>query len=556
MPELFREYRLGDLTLTDHPYSVRIGDTDLGAPSLTDEPREMSLVVGIEGTDLLELAEHEAALAREINKDLNEFTVDPGDGFAPASVFETTAIEATPVIYEDGGEQTCYREWRLSIEASPHVRSADPVIAEPLSVGGSPIVTVFDTCDSATGWSADVDGVPEGVSTAWEAGSVGVFVFSNPDGDADTLTMTRLGDVDFTGTPYLIVDKKNFDPATENLSVLADGEDLAVLDTRSIASGRIRYTLLAPAGTVSRLDFKHSRKAGNPYLGMYVFDLTKSNIPPGATERQVSRIIPISGTQRTTGSVHVASTGTASPVLGATIVHIGPEEGSGYSPPLRRWRTAGNTVTTDSTKLSGAREPLKPNPFEARVPTSATPEDDYLLAGFISSSAVGATRIFWTVRTLAPDGSVHSELYSDSTLHNFGAAGPYDFVPLGIVRLPVGVHNAGITQIQIQQDVGSAATLTMDEAWVFRVGEESSLTVISEAQEHVWLDTPSLTTGATREWTGTEADRSDAYFPPLAARGNLILTPDLVSVFVASANASYPDVTIEHYARWHTHAAS
>lgn len=103
MTELYPTFRFGSLDLTSYPFAVPFG-RDFGNPkgivadvisALTDgslvqrtgtENREVTIPVMIEGADHLELAEAEALLVAEANKERNEFTFNPGDGFAFDSV--------------------------------------------------------------------------------------------------------------------------------------------------------------------------------------------------------------------------------------------------------------------------------------------------------------------------------------------------------------------------------------------------------------------------------------------------------------------------------------
>jgi hypothetical protein len=537
---------LGDLILTDYPYSVGFG-YNLGRPSLDDEPREMSVTVGIEGADLAELADHEAALARECNRTFNEFAVTPGDGFAPTSVFDTTDISATPIRYDDGGEQTNYREWELSIETVPHARSADLTVASPLSVGGSPSVTVFDTCDVATGWSATIDGVSATATTFWEAGSVAIFATGDLDGDEDTVILTRTVAVDFTGTPYLVVEARSGSP----VSATADGVALPLLNVRDLGSRHLEYTFLAPTGTVTVLDFAYTRRPGEAWIGLFIYDLTKSNMPPGATAHQLSRIVPVVGTERTPASLQIASSdGTED--LGMTIVHTSPEDSSGYSPPLRRWRVSGGTVTTDASTMSGGREMMTiANPFIAEVPNQALPEGGYLLAARLRVSVAGSAVINWAAETVidgAGDGYVTD--YATVTFPNTG----WHFVPVAVLTLPTVRSYSGSVRALM-----SSATAEIDEGWLFRVDDDCALSVVHNIlKPRLWLDSPDLTSRVPRIWVGDDENRLDASHPGgnLYCHGNHTFAPDAMSVFVATATTEYPDITLTHHARWHTNAAS
>lgn len=570
---IYQTFKLGDLTLTDYPFSVEFGGdkgspesvTDVVAALLADGDvvvrnragnRSLQYVVGVEGTDFLDLARNEALLVAECEKSRNELGITPGDEFGPTTVFETQAIELRP-IESDSEHSALYHRWELTIPALPFGRSAGAVVAEPLAVGETDTTIVFDTCDSVTGWTADIDGIPETPSTIYDSGSVGVIVYTNPDGDADILTMTRTGSVDFTGTPYLIVDKRNFNPFTENLRVFADGVELGVVDSRLMSGSRIRYVFRSPMGTVSSLAFKHGRSGGDT-LGMLIYELSRSTSPSGTTSRQASRIIPVGGTQRTPGSLRVAS-GSG---LGFTVIHTSHEDGYAYSPPMRQWRARGNAVVPDSTCISGAREKIHPEVVAYEIPAANVPPDGYTLGAWMKASATGSVRIFWASHTIV-DGEIRGVVLSNAAI-TF-TAGVWQFVEfpelLTLPTVAVKSSSDALVHVSLQRNPDPLVTVDveLDELWLFREGDGSALTIIETGDKtHLWLDSADIDSAVPRVWIGNAEDQSDAHSPGgyrILARGQHDFTPPASRVYVASSTGLNPAVRLTHHNRWHTNAA-
>lgn len=172
MSDVIPQIYYGSLCLTDYPYAIGREDDGLklGSPEKVMEVietllangdvtlssgegnRTLSVPVYIMGGTLKEVAEAEAALQLECDKDYNEFTLIPG-GLGAATVFDTYAADS-PHDRDDRFEADLLRLWNLSIPAAPRPRSAESVTE----------VAVYDASPSSDfqhAFSLDVAGSSE-----------------------------------------------------------------------------------------------------------------------------------------------------------------------------------------------------------------------------------------------------------------------------------------------------------------------------------------------------------------------------------------------------------
>lgn len=580
---------LGSLTLTgskhfsdpEHGYwfEVAAEGTEFGSPEAVtsivqslladgsvvrydrDENRTIPVRVRVHGPTLQAVAHGEAAL-RMATKVRNELTWQPPDNFAPPSVYETYPSAMTSV-QESGWDLDemvrRVRTFRLNLMASPHARSQNPVVSEALRSGTTTVVV--DTCDSATGWTATRNGAPDVATTFWEAGSVSVAELSDAVGlPPETWTLTRPGSVDFTDTPYLVAEMRTIGSVgLGNVVVIVDAglpsqRFLKILEVRKIADGTPHYRVTWDAtGTASTITFWHRTDDPNQvWQGVFVRNISRTDIPPGPTPRQLTRVVEVEGTERTPGSLELFSGGATA--LGMTVVHTSPEDGSGYSPPLRRWRVSGAGETSNLSAVSQALESiLLPNPFVAEVPNRAVPEGGYLLAARMLVPTAGVTAINWAAETVTR--GVGQGYVTDFAHWEFTTAHTWNFVPLAVLTLPTLRSEEGTVRIQMS----SSVPVELDEAWLFRVDDDCALTVIRDvATARMWLDSPDINSRVPRVWIGDNEHRTDAFHPGgnLYCHGNHTFAPDKVSVFTATSGVSGPAVSMSHYPRWHSNAAS
>lgn len=572
--DLVPEWTIGDLCLTSYPFGVDADSTvDIGEPEMVVESvtsmladgdlervvrhgnRTYVLEVYVEGPSLAELATSEAELRTQLTRTGLLLTHDPGDGFSPASVYEVQTARLTPQRRDDH-ESHLIRKFTLTLTCSGFPRSVDPVVVEALSVPGTETLISVDTCDSATGWTGTRSGAPQTVSAALTPGSVSVAELDSAVTSPETWTLTRTGSIDLGTTTYLVVEARTLvSGADERVSASVGGVSLPMLEQREMTDGTgySRLTFDATGfGVVSSVTFSHTSKAGSAWQGLFIRQVSRTNAPPKITARQITRIIETGGTERTPASLHVSAANGTAP-LGLTIVHTSPADGSGYSPPLQRWRTVGQARTADVTAYSGNYELINVTSWVAEVPTSALPEGGYTLLARLRCQTASTVRISYSTSTIFPDSTTQQGFTLGQVDHAFAAANVWELVPLAVLSLPSVRTAAGKVQIALQVEAASPST-TLDEAWLFRVDDDCALTIVETDKPNLWLDSPDLSSSVPRVWVGGDVGSRVHPGTGLKAMGSHVLSQPGTSVFTA-AFTDYPNTSSTHYWRWHSNAA-
>lgn len=561
-------FQFGALTLTDYPFSVLFG-SDRGAPEqavadvrsqLQDgslstvtgyDNRTVTMQVLVEGSDLLDLAQNEALLVREAMKDRNEFSFDLGDGFAPASVYDTFEADLS-MDYDDNRESHLLRIYNLTFSAYPWPRSAAKITTPAMGTGAATVLV--DNADSTANWSTSFGTVSD----------IGVAVrASSPATDFSYATLTRTGSVDLTVTPYVAVDWV----ASGNL--YADG-DLSLTTGGGTVASRVsevalptggRRTLFYVGTVVGDLRFDAGPFDGSGDFDVFNVDRT-DEVPILGTSRQTVRSIQPGGSVATEGDVLVQH---PSGGLGVVVVFSHPSRG-GYSPPLRRWKVAGPTATQASGNVSGFESAINATSTIFEIPQASVPLGDTIIWALLRrTSGVGTVRINMAV--LGIQGLVtiadNSSLYADVNFTNNNWA----MVPLLRTTLPpVRLGAAG--RVQIHMSDATASNIIIDEAWAFGL-DEGCLSIVDcgtgspasggvSNRLKVEAPSPSLPNGGIQ--LATLADFSDGYTPPpakvLCDQTGHRFNPDGSQVFTVTSGVLGAATSLEHYPRWHTNAAS
>lgn len=572
MTDLIPVYRLGGLTLTDYPYAVEFGGNH-GAPetvvelisTLTDGEdervsrhgnRELSLVIHVEGADHGDVTLNEAALRRECATKGVTLEFESGDDFAPTTVFELTSAEMDHA-RDEAQESANLRRWELTLRAKPFGRSLNPTVAEPLPTpAAAPNVVTVDSCTSATGWKASANGVDRVVDMTREAGAVSV-VNASPD-TSTALVLSRAGFIDLTSTQFLVVEANAgsllLDTTGKGVSGLS-----APVSVRSIQSGWSEFTFYV-GKSVSYLFFARLGWVTD----LRIRNVSRSDAGAGHSPRQLTRIIPVGGTERTAGSLEIASANGTDP-LSLVIAHTCPTDGAG-DPPLRRWRTAGNVVTPSASTYSGATEPLFPEWFYAEEPVEALPTGTYQLMMAAYSTVAGTFDVEVTVKSSLGGATLGARdrliATGNPVRARFPIANSLDLIPLGVVKLPVVRQTSGSIVFGIRTP--GTSTVHMDEAWAFRVDGNAGLSVFSTNEPRAWLDSPG--SGAASDavptlWVGSAEDRSDAHYPTgpgfytVFAKGSHEFVPPEMTTFAAVRGTDWPKIRLSYHKRWHSNAA-
>jgi hypothetical protein len=522
--------------------------------------REVSFRVQIEGPTLGSLAHGEAALRAEIGR-RNLLTWQAPDVLAVPTVFEVVASEMAQT-FDDLDELKRRRTFVVTLTCAPFARSAEAVTVDALVVPGSDITETVNDADATTGWSASA-GNPAGGSSTPTVTDEGTYVQATstmpPPAGAGrwTLDLTLVvAAVDMTDTPYLRVRTLGSGGTGLDFWVKYSGGSRHVIPTvsRLISATVTEHFLDVTAVGVPLTGLVIRRNGEGPVtLTTGVDDVSRTNTLTQVSARQITRVLDVGGTERTPASIHVQSEdGTTE--LGQVIVHTCPEDGSGYSPPLQRWRTVGQTRTPDATAFSGNYEEINVTSWIAEVPTSALPEGGYTLLARLRCQSAATVTVTWSTSTIFPDATTQEGFTVGTVQHTFDASNVWNLVKMEALTLPSVRTMAGKVQIALQVAAASPV-VTLDEAWLFRVDDDCALTFMETERPHLWLDSPDVTSSVPRIWIGDGFDTKVHPGEGLGQMGTHVLSPDGTAVFTA-ALTDYPETDATFFRRWHSNAAS
>lgn len=584
MMNLTPRLTLGDLDLTDYPFAVEFG-ADFGVSQnivqviesgLDDGEiqrvtgnanRTFELALLVEGSDLLGLAMAEELLAAECNKDLNEFRIDPGDGYAPVTVFSTFRAQ-WGFQRDDDMEQHGYRRYSLTISALPFGFSEDEVVDVAVEAAPAvPSTVTMASGSSATGWTSPAgavtsDGtrllVPSG-APASSADYDGMTYYTYANEATFTFTAT-----DFSGTHYLSATLAPRDAAQFSSSRIffaeVDGIELSLVSQVSAGADGYVFTWACRDASATTLKIRAGYQTATTTgtFGFKVRDVKRSNVGPAgsATGRSALRTLDVTGSARTAGSIVIEH---PTQGLGDVLLYTSDELAKGYDPDVTGYLTiAGSTVTADATTVRGSYI-TGAKIFD--VDATTLPEGPHVL--MFRASGIAAADVVVTVRSMI-DGIT------------------FDTVTLPAVAVPLGtdmnVYSAGVVTLPLTKfptqslatvQIEVAGNVRLDFLWSCYLGEGSDLThvragagtpVRGAVHNRLFLDAPTVANGgAPALYVGTEADRSDAFhpgYPAVQAWGRHPMVPPTMLLKVATTGAAYASVTRRERPAWHTHAAS
>lgn len=379
------------------------------------------------------------------------------------------------------------------------------------------------------------------------------------------MVYTPAAPVDMSATTYLTVEwRMSFYGTTDRvrMSARADGAELTAVATRA-AGSNIVTTFVCPDASVAVFEFEPTGNmvSHNPEgVGastsstLSLFQVERTNVAPvSGTARQSGRSVAVLGSARTPGSLELSH---ATSALGDVIVYTGPL-GGGYNPALRTQLTS-TAGTTDTGTVSGAYSNTPTVTYS--VPAASLPTGGYVLMARVKYGSSADVALPWTAQTKIGANTFGPQL-SGTRTHALTTS--YRLVTLGGVTLPptaVQSSSAGVVELTV-----TAGATTIDEVWLFYVGDGAALTVVSAgtatpaaggSSSRMWIDSPSLSYPRPAVWVGTLADRSDARHagPDATSWGLHDFTPGDMRLFVVTSNALSADVSLSYFPRWFTHA--
>lgn len=595
---------LGDLDLRDEssPFKVLGDGFNLGAgESITEalprllldgevvsgdrtSNRELSFTVEVSGADAIELAENEAALIAEANKPRNTLTWTPPN-FAVPTVFDTFRATVRHLFDDLDELRRKVRKYEVTIPALPFGRSESKATTSAILEGAA---TVVDACDLTTGWTVDdgygysytptIDSTVYATSTASIRAYVGVARAplawdSTMDGLAAGVWFRRAASFSMGGARFLTIQVRhqfgNGNPV-QLLTGIRNGSAMSLepVVVQAMGAGWYRNTFDVGDGTISQLAIFLTGTAtvptgtGPSTAGIWVDDLTKLT-EAGSTTKHATRLLDVQGSVRTTGSLQVSH---ATSALGDTVIYTCEDRGDGYRPDLRRWRKSGPTVVADATAMSGVYDPLTFGSWSSAttfdVPAASLSPGAYAILARVKRSGGSSASAIARATTILNGQTVGT---TDTTPTYPVAGGGWSIAPLGVFHLPTAALPPGSTAVVRIQIIGENANTYLDEAWLFRM--DGALTEVAcgtaapsagGSSNRLWVDSPSLEQPQGGVWVGYAADRSDARAagPLMTSLGRHAFVPPKMSVYVGTSNATGATVTLQHYPRWHTNAAS
>lgn len=516
--------------------------------------REPVLYVRIEADTHAGLIAGDSALSAVVGLPCELSWQNP-DPLAPLTVIDVVHSRMDHA-WDDWDALNRRRVWIISMSALPWPRSADlvvtPAVATPVAAP-----TVVNNGSATTGWTSSngtLTVVSGAVVTTYDP-SIGTD-FSGTD-------LVLAGAIDTSVQKYIAVDWKtslavyqalwlNSDPFNQPTEVRREPAPTATF-TRSW------YKVPDATASLSSLKFVviHAKSTGSATLS--IDQVVKAEtLPVIGTARQLARTIDPGGNVTAEGTVIVqhATTG-----LRQTIVFSHPTQG-GYSPPLRQWRVAGSTPTTDVNSVSGFRNTLD-TVISFCIPTASIPRGDVHLWGRILRPTAGAGTILGAAYSAAATGAYVGDSQPFRVDRTF-PADEWVLVPLARLTLPTSeIGPVGFVQIDM-----NATGLQLDEAWLFAM-DKGRLTIldcgagtptIGTISNRLRIEAPSLAEPFGGILVGVAADWSNAHTPAASTvlcdqTGHRFDLDDGSMIHVVTSGPSTEaSVSFEHYPRWRAEA--
>lgn len=596
MSDLVPRVLLGDLDLTEAPYLLEFG-SNLGEPTLEFVTlssglrdgeilsssralnRSITLPVLIEGADMAELADAEAALVIECDKDRNTLTIDPGDGYGAASVYQTFRIQAK-FVRNDDMESALIRRYDLTLTCLPFSRSATPTVIGSEFVSDS--VTIADDCQSTTGWAPMAGKSGAGYAPTFSVDSTaGNFVTGtgsikvspapgtpNGYGTSYVTSFTAFSvplSIDASGGGYVTFALRgewNFSVYEAYLTTSGGGRQLvSALSSASLDDGFVRYSLPVPhASTVTLLELDVWQNLavppGSSPAHPFVW-VDSIGLAAVSTSAQQTRSLDIGGSARTEGQIAIS----APAGLGDVVLYTARDLDDGFRPDLRRGQTVGTNVT-DSTAVNGSYVTLSGTAAVFERPASMFRPGAYAVLARAKSS-LGTVGAVVSAQTVI-GGTAIGGTESASATRSVGAFADYVIFRVGVLHLPPTLVEATATNAVVRFSVTQAINGThLDELMIFPM-EDAALTWVecgtgspsATVASRLWVDGPTLEKPRGQILVGNDEDRLDARAARPLARGSHMLYPGKMLAYLLCSAAGGAAMQTTYYKAWHTHAGS
>lgn len=317
------------------------------------------------------------------------------------------------------------------------------------------------------------------------------------------VTLTRVGAIDFTDTPYLHVDHY---AAESGITVTADGEPLTLASGPVVlGAGKWRSVFAAPEGAVNELSLTLGSSAAMAPAEFYVAGLARTTIssPLSSTGRQLFRSFPVHGTARTPGSLHMRH----EEPLGQVMLHAWRDDGSGFAPSCRRWKVDGAADLADTSAATGAATPLT-EPMVFELPTQFVPDATYRAFARVRSASTVSATLTWQATTGGP--TIGAGAWEERTAQR-AITSEWSIVDLGALPLPT-IRAAANSHLVLQIELSSSAgSVLVDDLYLTNASDGSTVILDSALATNLWVDAPTIDHPFPSIMAGLAEDRSDAF---------------------------------------------
>lgn len=527
---------LGDDSTWGNPQPVDVWVSSQlrdGAVAYTQryDNREMFLRVRVTATGADGLTAGEAALVEACGKRTTlEWT--PPDNYAVTTVFsiETSNLEH---IHDDVDERRHARTYGLRMVARPHTRSQDQITLSAIPDGVPFSETVIDEATSTTNWTAKYT-----LSlVSGQAVRSSVTLASGRPAPNATNWLKRTASFTMTDT-YLRVKAST---TAGELSLYIDGVLYEPVATSSIFSW---YEV--PAGTYSQVEVRASAAfspSGTEWK-VTVWSLYQTNTASLGTRRELQRSFSdIKGSVRAPGELKVSHPANG---LGNVLAFVYPAGLGDYSPPLHPHRTAGGAITSDTSVVSGGREPINGTPATWVIPAAALPPGGYhFLANLRHTTTAGVYALTYTA-------SVAGTTVTRNVKVTLDVANTWQIVSLGTEHLPpLRVKSDADRDVTIT--LAGPANVQLDTAWLFLANEYDAPTalihVAAGAELSVSHQSPDSLMETPLVFVGDHAAGS-----AVKASGDPEFKPPRVRIYLVTTGTEDAEAELTYYPHWHTHA--
>lgn len=517
----------------------------------------------------LELAAGERALARRAERiqrgeqiALLTWISAEGRAVAPAAAFE---VWTWHLEHEFVGRDERYlqRMYGVRMTAKPWVRSLDVTEVDAVTTSGATPTTVsIDPCTSTTGWT----GSPNAPTVV--GGTAVQELQTTPVSTTLTINLTRAATVTgLAALPYLVLD------ITAGVSGIA-GSGLTSLTvkvsgialTKAAQIGTTWYFNL-PAGTASFSNLSITAAIFIPPPAvpnsavLKIADVSATDTIGGVgSTKQLTRHLDVGGSVPTSGSVELASPNTTP--LGVVLAYTVADDQSNYSPPMRQYRTSGNTVTLDATAVSANHEALVTGGAGAGTITFTVPagnyrEATYAVVGrfFADSTTTLTATVTAAIAGYTADSVSGKVTWSSANTWKWGIVGaltlpPQPIPPESTVNMVITLGGAG------------GGNITFDELYLLDVTHGAvSLIDCGATATRLWLNAPDSDPTRNRPtiYLGTLDDRSNAVnarYDQILSLGEHDLAPEGSVLFTVTDGVGAALASASFYQRWHTQPAA